>query len=295
MYKNIILATVLSVGAAFAQDDIDPQFGQGMPQGPGFGQAGPQGRPGMGGHRGQRPGFGNFGGRRMDPDMMVLAETLFMEKYDADKDGKISDQEREAVKTDVKKVQDARQAEMLKKFDKDGDGQISDEERNAMREEFMKNRPQRERGNRGPQGGPQGRPNFGQGGPQGRPNFGQGGPQGRPDMGGNRGQRPGAGNFGGRRFDPDMMVLAETLFMAKYDADKDGKISDKEREAVKADVKKVQDARQAEMMKKFDKDGDGKISDEERNAMREEFMKNRPQRGARGPQGAPGAEQPAAE
>ncbi len=162
MYKNIIIAAICAAGAAFAQDDIDPQFGQGMPQGPGFGQGmpqgpgfgqnGPQGRPGMG-NRGQRPGgdFGNFGGRRMDPDMMVLAESLFMEKYDTDKDGKISDQEREVVKADVKKVQDARQAEMLKKYDKDGDGKLSDAEKEAMREEFMKNRPQR--GNRGPQGG----------------------------------------------------------------------------------------------------------------------------------------------
>lgn len=54
---------------------------------------------------------------------------------------------------------------MLEKFDTDKDGQLSEEERKAAREEFMKNRPQMpdRRGghghwNHGPQGGPQGAP-----------------------------------------------------------------------------------------------------------------------------------------
>lgn len=55
--------------------------------------------------------------------------------------------------------------QMLEKFDTDKDGKLSDEERKAAREEFMKNRPQMpdRRGGRGgwhhgPQGGPQGAP-----------------------------------------------------------------------------------------------------------------------------------------
>ena len=49
-----------------------------------------------------------------------------------------------------------RQKQMLEKFDTDKDGKLSEEEHKAMREEFMKNRPQ---GPRGPRGhhGPQGR------------------------------------------------------------------------------------------------------------------------------------------
>ena len=57
--------------------------------------------------------------------------------------------------------------QMLEKFDTDKDGKLSDEERKAMREEFMKNRPQGPRGHRGFHGphGPQG----GQGGQGGQP------------------------------------------------------------------------------------------------------------------------------
>lgn len=57
------------------------------------------------------------------------------------------------------------QKKMLEKFDTDKDGKLSDEERKAAREEFMKNHPQMpgRRGGRGgwhhgPQGGPQGAP-----------------------------------------------------------------------------------------------------------------------------------------
>jgi Ca2+-binding EF-hand superfamily protein len=45
--------------------------------------------------------------------------------------------------------------------------------------------------------------------------------------------------------------------LAKYDADKDGKLSDEERRK----------ARAAEMIKKFDKDGDGKLDEAELAAM----------------------------
>lgn len=48
-----------------------------------------------------------------------------LEKYDADKDGKLSKEEAEKARTE-------RQAEMLKKYDKDGDGKLSVEERRAI-------------------------------------------------------------------------------------------------------------------------------------------------------------------
>ncbi len=46
-------------------------------------------------------------------------------KFDADGDGKLSKEERE-------KAMEERKAEMLKKYDKDGDGKLSEEERAAM-------------------------------------------------------------------------------------------------------------------------------------------------------------------
>ena len=84
-----------------------------------------------------------------------------IEKFDADKDGKLSKEEREAAR-----------AEHEKQFDKDGDGKLNDEERKAMREEGHKKMlekydtdkdgklsdeerkamPQRPKGDRGPKG-----------------------------------------------------------------------------------------------------------------------------------------------
>jgi len=47
----------------------------------------------------------------------------FLEKYDKDGDGKLSEEERAAAK----------EAWMLKRYDKDGDGKLSEEEKKAMR------------------------------------------------------------------------------------------------------------------------------------------------------------------
>jgi hypothetical protein len=65
-------------------------------------------------------------------------------EFDKDGDGKLSEAEREAMK-------EARKAEWLKKYDTDGDGKLSEEERKAMPE-----RPVRPAGPRDPNG--KGRP-----------------------------------------------------------------------------------------------------------------------------------------
>jgi hypothetical protein len=74
-----------------------------------------------------------------------------LEKYDADGDGKLSEAE-------IAKARADRQAELLKKYDKDGDGKLSEEERAAI--------PPHERGPKGP-GGHRGKP--GPGAPEGPP------------------------------------------------------------------------------------------------------------------------------
>ena len=73
------------------------------------------------------------------------------------------------------------------------------------------------------------------------------------------------------------MIVGEELVLAKYDTDKDGKLSDEEIAVLQADVKKAQEARKAAILKKFDKDGDGKLSKEERKAMQEEWLKDHPE------------------
>lgn len=63
-----------------------------------------------------------------------------------------------------------------------------------------------------------------------------------------------------KRIDPGIMIVGEELVLAKYDTDKDGKLSDEEIAVLQADVKKAQEAKKAAILKKFDKDGDGKLS-----------------------------------
>ena len=75
----------------------------------------------------------------------------------------------------------------------------------------------------------------------------------------------------------------KAAMLKKFDKDGDGKLSEEEKAAMKAEMQKRRGeggkgpdaARRAEMMKKFDKDGDGKLSEEERAAMRAEMQKKR--------------------
>ena len=59
-----------------------------------------------------------------------------LEKYDANKNGVLDPEEKEAAKRD----HEARRAEMIKRFDTDGDGKLSDTERQAMREQLRSER-----------------------------------------------------------------------------------------------------------------------------------------------------------
>jgi len=65
---------------------------------------------------------------------------------------------------------------------------------------------------------------------------------------------------------PQREVPAEVL--AKFDTDKDGKLSQEE-------AKAAREARQAEVLKKYDKDGDGKLSDEEKKTRDDELAAKR--------------------
>ena len=123
---------------------------------------------------------GEMPGRPSREDM----QKKMLEKFDADKDGQLSDAEKEAIKAGMKgerpnfggkrgekgkrpefggekgerPSREDMQKKMLEKFDTDKDGQISDAEKEAMKAA----RPQRERG----QGKGKGRGNKGPRGPQ---------------------------------------------------------------------------------------------------------------------------------
>jgi hypothetical protein len=136
--------------------------------------------------KGDEKGKGPRGGGRPIPKEML-------EKFDKDKDGKISAEERKAAMEEGKAAMEARRAEIMAKFDKDGDGKLNEEERKAAgearkaemmkkfdkdgdgelskeeRAEMMKNMPKRGRfvrpGGNGRKGGPEGR-GKGKGGPR---------------------------------------------------------------------------------------------------------------------------------
>ena len=106
---------------------------------------------------------------------------------------------------------EARKAEMkaklMEKFDADKDGKISDAEKEAIKAEFAK---------RGGKKGPR-----------------------RPGCGcGKKGQRPQR-----PQLTEEQKAEMKAKFMENFDADKDGKISDAEKEAIKAEFQKRARAR----------------------------------------------------
>ncbi|MEE1265755.1 MAG: hypothetical protein UHH87_05660 [Akkermansia sp.] len=167
----------------------------------------------------------------------------FMEKFDADKDGQLSDAEKEAVKAEFKKnapkfgkkghrrhgkrfqrpqLSEEQKAEMkakfMEKFDADKDGKLSDAEKEAAKAEFEKNAPKFRKGPR------RGGKCCGKKGPR-RPH----GP--RPELSEEQKAEMKA-KFEARRAE------MKAKFMEKFDADKDGQLSDAEKEAAKAEFKK---------------------------------------------------------
>ena len=84
---------------------------------------------------GQKPVRGHRGGEVGPmPEMGGPDRQEMLKKFDKDGDGKLSPEERQAMREARKAEFEARHAEMLKKFDTDGDGQLSETERQAMRE-----------------------------------------------------------------------------------------------------------------------------------------------------------------
>ncbi len=65
------------------------------------------------------------------PQLTEEQKAEMLAKFDADKDGQLSDEERKAAR-DARKAE--RKDKFMEKFDADKDGQLSDEERKAARD-----------------------------------------------------------------------------------------------------------------------------------------------------------------
>lgn len=63
-----------------------------------------------------------------------------IQKYDANKDGALSDQEKSALKADMQAKHAAKKQEMLTKFDTNRDGKLDDAERTVARDTRMTER-----------------------------------------------------------------------------------------------------------------------------------------------------------
>lgn len=87
------------------------------------------------GPEGPPPG-GPDGPRHGRPEGPPPAEIIA--KFDKDGDGKLSEDERAAMKEARKTMMEARKKEILAQFDKDGDGKLNDEEKAAAKEARQK-------------------------------------------------------------------------------------------------------------------------------------------------------------
>ena len=88
--------------------------------------------------QGDDKGFGGRHGRRGPSEAQLL------EKFDANHNGVLDPEEKEAAKKEFQARREARRAETLKKYDTDGDGKLSDSEREALRKDMHEKHQERE-------------------------------------------------------------------------------------------------------------------------------------------------------
>jgi len=79
---------------------------------------------------------------------------------------------------------------------------------------------------------------------------------------------------GGKHGGPEMRAKHEELVL-KADANKDGKLDDRERAALQVSIKAARQAHRAQVLAKFDANKDGKLDDAERNKLRAEKIDQR--------------------
>ncbi len=136
MTKHLLLAIAVATCSVFGQE-AKPAPAEGPKAAPAAYKHDNSSKKANKPRRGQRNGQ-----HQINPGMMLLGQQAIMEKYDADKDNKLSEAEMTVLKDELKKKHEARKNDFMKKYDKDSDGKLSADEKKAMREEWLKNHPE---------------------------------------------------------------------------------------------------------------------------------------------------------
>ncbi len=180
-------------------------------------------------------------------------------------------------------------AQMIREFDKDGDGQLSGDEQTAAREEAARRFGSRNAEKPAP-GSTLDRPRANGDRPRAngdRPRANGDRPRAngdRPRANGTTPAAPGRG-FGGTAGGATALADFEKALekpsariLSRYDADKDGKLSDEEKKAARESFSNQRrnppaEGTRGDWARQLDKDGDGTVSPEEQSAAGDEMMK----------------------
>jgi hypothetical protein len=162
---NMKISALILIGAFACAATLATAQDQGKPNRPDRPDRGEKGPPGG---RGERPvppeileKFDLDKDGKLSPEERKAAREAREKEFDKDGDGKLNEQEREAMR-------DANRAKMLERFDKDGDGKLSEEEKQSMpRPPRGEGRPEGDKGGKGPRDGANGKKGGDR--PQGKP------------------------------------------------------------------------------------------------------------------------------
>jgi len=175
-----------------------------------------------------------------------------LEKFDKDKDGKLSDEERRAARDEIAKGfgqrGDKMREHMLKKFDKDGDGKLSETERQEAHREMRRHKGIMS--DRMTKAKKRFMKQF--------------------DTDGDGKTSKEEKVAAKKEIERRMAELKKELIL-KHDSDGDGKLSEEERRSAHEQEKQ-------EMLDRFDSDKDGELNGEEKKAAFEYMMDHQPYR-----------------